>query len=398
MGIVKLLFCFAVMFNVSAAHTEPVQFTDWFTQNSSTGILLNVDLFISSTCPHCHKADAFFRALQDKMPWLNVHRNAINEDKAVLQLFYQKLNQFHSNDFSVPTIMFCDSRWVGFDSSETTGKGLLRALNYCHHQIEQDGALTQVTRNTLRQWSGSSRGDVKINLTRPTSTLERIMITALLEAFAPCSLFCFFVFLAFLWMYSGRRWLQFFISISFIMALSVAHTVQFVFTAQYQQWLLHLNWFSWLAGGMLLLVVFQYVKTQREAGVPRSVIWVFPALLVSSIVVYAHQQICSFSVGAVFQQWLQAQSLIQSDNYVYQFTYLGFYLLPLVLVSIFYIMFGAHPRRILSVAACSMLVVIGGLLLVYPKGLASVGLAGVVLVGSLCVGWIWVRRQDKLLS
>ena len=394
----KWLFCCAIIFNVCVSHAHPTDTTTWFSQdNNATGVILNVDVFISSICPHCHKADVFFREIENNSPWIKVRRHVINEDKTALQLFYQKLKQFNSSDFSVPTIMFCDSRWVGFESSETTGKGLLHALNYCRHQIERDGTLTQITSNIVRQWSGTSRVDAKLVINQPTSPLERIVITALAEAFTPCSLFCLIVFIAFIWMYPERRWIQFFLSIAFLLALSVVHTTQFVFTEQYQQLLLHLSWFSAPAGIMLLFVAFQYAKARWASGVQRSVIWAFPALILSVIAVYAHQQICAFSVGAVFQQWIQTQPLTQAAYYFYQLTYLGFYLLPLMLLLGFYLVFGVHPRRILPVSACLMLMITGIALLIYPDSLASSGLSGIVLIASLFLGWYYIRRQDKKL-
>jgi len=391
----KWLFYCVVIFNVCVSHANPTDTTTWFSQdNNSTGVILNVDVFISSICPHCHKADAFFREIENSNHWIKVRRHVINEDKPALQLFYQKLKQFNSSDFSVPTIMFCDSRWVGFESSETTGRGLLHALNYCRHQIERDGTLTPITSNIVRQWSGTSRVDAKLVINQPTSPLERIVITALVEAFTPCSLFCFMVFLAFLWMYPERRWIQLFLSAVFLLALSVAHTAQFVFTEQYQQLLLHLSWFSWPAGIMILFFAFQYAKALRTSGVQRSVIWAFPTLMLGVIAVYAHQQICAFSVGAIFQQWIQTQPLTQAAYYFYQLTYLGFYLLPLILLLGFHLVFGVHPRRILPVSACLMLMITGIALLIYPDSLASSGLSGVVLVASLFLGW-YISWQDK---
>lgn len=394
----KWLFYCVIIFNACVSYANPEDTSMWFSQNNARGVILNVDLFISSVCPHCYKADAFFHEIENSTPWIKVRRHVINDDKMALQLFYQKLKQFDSSDFSAPTIIFCNSRWVGFENSETTGKGLLHALNYCHQQIEQDGALTQRTINIVRQWSGTSKVDAKLVINQPTSPLERIVITALVEAFTPCSLFCFCVFLAFLWMYPERRWVQFFLSAVFLLALGIVHTAQFVFTEQYQHVLSQLPWYFWSAiGALILFVAFQYAKAKWSSGVQRSVLWFLPVLVLSVITVYARQQVCAFSVGAVFQQWIQTQPLTQAAYYFYQFTYLCFYLLPLTLLLGFYLAFGVHPRRILPVSGCLMLMITGLVMLIYPDGLASSGLSAIVLIVSLFLGWYYVSRQDKKL-
>jgi len=369
------------------AYAKSAHVSDWYTKDNVTGIHLNIELFLSSTCSHCEQAEAFFSALQNQNPWLNVNRHFINEDKAMLKLFYSKLKQFNSNDFSVPTIFFCDSRWLGFDSPETTGKGLIRALDYCREKIEQDSKITQATRKTLRQWSATNQIDVNMKINTPHSDFERILITALFEAISPCALFCLFLFLASIWMYPARRGVRFFLSMAITMALGTAHTMQYVFTNQYQQLLMYSTEFSWVAGGLLLLYLFDYININWRMGTRRSFLWFFPVLILTVIAVYIHQQSCNFSVGAIFQHWLQTKSLTQNALYLYQLTYLAFYLLPLLIVAGFYLIFDVHPAKILPITGRLIMFVIGSLLLIYPQGLTSFWLSAFVLSLSLLLGW-----------
>ena len=381
------LFFFVLLFNAGFCDAVPKQSEDWFRRDDTAGIVLNVDLFITSTCPHCHKADDFFRVLSVKTPWVKTNRHEIDAEKSQLELFYQKLQAFHSNDFSVPTIMFCDSRWVGFADSETTGKGLLRALKYCHQQVEKDGTLTEVTRNTLRQWSATTQSNLKLELNKPASLLARIVISALMEAVSLCSLFCLLMFLSFLWLYPDRRGVRFYLGLMFILTLGALHTVQFVFTSVYQQWMLYLRWASWLSGAALIAYVVQYYNAQWRSGRQRSMFWIVPVLLFGIATVYSYQQTCDFSVGALFQQWLQTQTLTSEAYYLSQLTYLAFYLLPLVLLLVFYLVFNVHPRKILPVAACLMLATMGVLLLAYPSGLSSLAISCVVSIAAFFVAW-----------
>ncbi len=382
----RWLVYFVLFFNMVLSHAAP-QSDEWFSHDASGGVVLNVDLFISSTCPHCHKADDFFRDLSEKNLWIKTNRHVIDIEKPQLKLFYQKLQAFHSNDFSVPAIMFCDSRWVGFLDSETTGKGLLRALTFCHHQVEKDGALTEVTRNTLRQWSASNQSNLKMEIKQPASLLASIVSSALMEAISPCSLFCLLMFLSFLWLYPDRREVRFYLGLMFILTLGALHTAQFVFTNAYQQWMLYLRWVSWISGVALLAFVVQYYNAQRRSGRQRSIFWIVPVLLLGVATVYSYQQTCDFSVGAMFQQWLQTKTLTSAAYYFCQLTYLVVYLLPLVLLLIFYLIFNVHPRKILPVSACLMLAAMGVLLLAYPSALSILAMSGVVFIAALFVGW-----------
>jgi glutaredoxin len=128
----------------------------WYTTAPDQHVILNVELFISSTCPYCHKADVFFKEIEPSTPWLHVHRHLINEDKSALDLFNQFLTDQNARDFSVPSIFFCNSRWLGFDSEQTTGNDLLKALAYCKNDIEKEGRLTDETIITLRQWANAN--------------------------------------------------------------------------------------------------------------------------------------------------------------------------------------------------------------------------------------------------
>ena len=35
----------------------------WYSQDKDKKTVINIELFLSSTCPHCHKADVFFRSI-----------------------------------------------------------------------------------------------------------------------------------------------------------------------------------------------------------------------------------------------------------------------------------------------------------------------------------------------
>lgn len=160
-------------------------------------------MFLSSTCPHCQKADAFFREIEGKNPNIHVQRYYINQNKEALGRFYQLLNAEQMQDFAVPSIYICDSRWVGFNTAETTGKDLLKAIDYCRKQIEDKGKLTKEAVNALRHLANANRFITGL-VEKPTKFNFTTSI-ALIDAFSPCAFFSFAGFLAFLLIESKKK-------------------------------------------------------------------------------------------------------------------------------------------------------------------------------------------------
>lgn len=152
---------------------------------------LQVDLYLTTTCPHCQKADLFFQKLvKDKTLPLQVNRFYIDQDKTALKQFYSALKAQGFNDFAVPSIFFCDSRWSGFDEAGTSGKKLLDALEYCQNELKKTGKPTPALVKTLRQWA---KPDLEKAGIIPTLTVESYMPFALiLLVFAVFGVLVFF--------------------------------------------------------------------------------------------------------------------------------------------------------------------------------------------------------------
>lgn len=385
------------LLNFSISYATP-NLTKWFSQDAQKNVSITVDLFVSSTCPHCHKADAFFRDIEKKEPWLIVHRYVINQDKSALQTFYEHLQQQHSSNFSVPAIFFCDSRWAGFADENTTGKMLLRAISYCRKQIIEQGELSPATVNALQKWGAASQVQIGSNISH--SALSLIPLTALSDGFNPCSLFCLAAFLAFMWLYPERKWQQFSIGAVFIVCLGVIHYMQQVHSSFFYQ-----NIFKWrvtavLAGALLIITVY---RGYRKAGVLKSLsafTWIFTATALAVFVLHIYQQTCAFNLSLVLEQWLTDQSISPAARHFYQIVYQLFYVLPLIMLLLFFLLFGRHHwmvryQQTLKVAAYLILISIGIILLAYPIWLANFWISAIVFFGAIGAGWGW-RRYEQI--
>ena len=149
------LLSFSLLFMLSffALAEEKPQFSPWYKQSPSGEVQLEVEVFLSSTCPHCQQADLFFNKIEKKYPWLMIKRYVVNQDKSALEYFYQRLRQQNQQDFSIPSVFFCNTRWVGFDEDAKQGKALLSGMTYCQKNIRAQGELKQGIIDALRKKS-----------------------------------------------------------------------------------------------------------------------------------------------------------------------------------------------------------------------------------------------------
>ena len=383
--ILSLLF-FALV-NISWADSKVMP---WFSKGENNQIKLRVDLFLSSTCPHCQKADAFFRSIEPGKPWLEVHRYLINKDKAALMNFHQDLEQQNIDDYAVPAIFFCNSRWIGFDEATSTGVSLLRALNYCHQQVTKTGQLTPQTTQLLKQWANASFFGASM-VSKPSVAIY-IPLMALTDAFSPCAIFAVLALFSFLWL-SRRDARQLSLGIVFIIVLGFVHYLQQDHTIFFYQALLWLRIPAILIG----LGLFAYIYTEYKNIEPKN--FARPLLVaLTALAVEAYQQNCTPNFALIFEQWVNSQAFSPALRGIYLVLYNLIYLLPLVLIMIGFIYLCKSWRLNeiadgLTSSAWCILLIIGILLIIYPVALSSFMLSGVVLILSLLLGFIMTRAK-----
>ena len=380
--------------NISVGYTSP-QTVVSPDHDTVEQVSITVELFLSSTCSDCKKADAFFRDLEIKEPWLIVHRYFINNDHSALKLFYERLQQQHSTSFVVPAIFFCDSRWVGFAGEDTSGKALMNGLTYCRQKFIEENELSPSSINVLRQWGNATQ--FRINLQAQVSPFLLIPLTALVDAVSSCSLFCFIALLAFMWLSPTQKWLQLSVGLSFLLSIGIIHYAQQTESALYYELLPKLRIAIGLVG---ILLLFYALKDSRKL-VARSVwkpdAFIFAVIIFTVFAVYVCQQTCLLNMALVFQQWLTEQTITPTKRIFYEAYYLFFYLLPMALILLFYFCVGRHQRltkfqRTLQIASCLILMTLGLLLVVYPPLLADLLVSSIVLFVSIVIGWLLVRR------
>jgi thiol-disulfide isomerase/thioredoxin len=352
---------------------------DWYSKNANK-IVINVEMFLSSTCPHCKKADTFFRELEEKSSDLHVQRYFINQDKDALIRFNQLLNAQQMDDFAVPSIYFCNSRWVGFANAQTTGKDLLQSIDYCRQQIEKYGKLTQSTVDTLRHLSNANKYATGL-VGKPARWFYTVSV-ALIDAFNPCALFCFAGFLAFLLIEEQRK-KQIIAGLLFIFSIGVVHYFQQIYTGTFFELLSWLRIPAALLGCLTLYFVLSYPKSKYS-----DYLYFILAFLLG-LVTTIYQQTCLMRWAIIFEQWLNNQNIPSWQSGLYQLLYQSLYILPLIFFLIVYLHMMKKERFVamrikLASIGLLFLIAIALSLIVYPYVL-SYSLTSVLILSILVV-------------
>nr|HAT8714133.1 hypothetical protein [Legionella jordanis] len=351
-----------------------------------------VYLFLSSTCPYCHKADEFFKTLEAS-PWLEIHRYFINTDKSALATFNNFLVQQNSSNFSVPAFFFCNSHWISFADAQSTGKTLLRALTFCRNEVQKNGQLTETTTKVMRQWANANWYENSI--TEYPSAANFIVLMAISDSLNPCSLFCFLALFAFLWLVDNPR-LKVVAGFCFILAVALMHALQQIPNALFIQWL---SWmrlpaaFIGLALAAYALNYFRNLTRQR----PHAFLML---VVLSALAIQAFMQICLPNFSLIFEQWRVNQPFSKAEVILLEIIYQLIYVMPLLIGML---IFGWLPRanrvkrhsKTLSKTAQLLLLLTALLLVIYPVWLSVFGISVLVLAVAILAAVIF-RSKDPL--
>ena len=378
------------------------QSVSWYKIDDKKQVTLRVDLFLSSTCSHCIKADQFFKSIKPDYTWLDVHRHFINQDKTALETYHLFQQQLNLDDFMVPAIFFCNTRWTGFSDAQKTGALLLKNMQYCREQISKTGTLSKTVEQILQQKSNASWYEE--SMTSKPGTLSLLMTMSVIDALTPGTAFLILSLFSLL-MIQKRQGVRYGGTvILFLIGAGISHFSQQAFTASFYQMLAVFRLLAAVTGAGLLAWLFfchsRFVSVKRSAPVIVSSILV----LLTGLAVQAYQQMHATNFALIFQQWLMSQSLTPLTRVLYDLAYQLVYLLvigllSLLMVSVFkYYSKWAKHENFVSEFAWQYLLVIGLVLLAWPYLLANVLFSFLVFILVLIFTWasnkIWSRHVE----
>jgi thiol-disulfide isomerase/thioredoxin len=359
--------------------------------------------FWSHYCPHCLEARPFVEGLAQRYAWLNLHSHDLVNNQANVNLYVTMAKQLGMTPNAVPAFIFCGQMQVGFDSAATTGKELENKLLACHQaqqpkpQAEESFDIPLLGKVHYQDFS------------LPVFTL----IIAALDAFNPCAFFVLF-FLLSLIVHSRSRWRIAVIGATFVIfsglmyfAFMAAWLNLFLFTQE-------LSMITALAGLIGIVIGIINIKDyfffqqgvslsiadsakpklfQRMRNITQSenLPTMLTATVVLAIVANSYELLCTAGLPMVYTRVLTLNHLSSEQYYLYLALYNLIYVLPLLLiVVIFTFTLGSkklseREGRLLKLLSGSMMLGLGGILLIAPNLLTNMLVSILVIVVSILI-------------
>lgn len=410
------------------AEAEQTDRSPWHQMDDRDALRVNLYLFWSTTCPHCHRALRFLDELAEELPWLDVHQFELS-DPATVRTYQTFAKAFDIEAAYVPAFFYCGQTFNGYTDDQTTGTYLRDTLKECHAELQVNAGAaadpaTQSSNTPPQQpISVPLIGDLDpASLSLPVMTI----LLGGLDAFNPCAFFVL-LFLLSLMVHVRQRSHMAIVGGTFVL---VSGALYFLFMAAWLNVFLivgHLALVTTVAGLIAIAIgavnVKDYVWFKRgvslsipESAKPglfqrmRGLVATsnLPSILIGTMTLAlaanAYELLCTAGFPMVFTRILTLNELSPATHYLYLTLYNVVYVLPLLaIVVVFVVTLGARKLsedegRILKLLSGLMMSGLGIVLLVAPDLLSQPLIAIVLMVAALivtaCVVW-WRRAGNE---
>jgi glutaredoxin len=95
---------------------------------------VNITIFHSYSCPHCHEEIEFLKELNDHADFIKIYERELGDPKNI-ELFSKLAQKLDQKSNGVPFTLVGDKVFVGYQSPETTGK---KIKNYAYSLKDKD--------------------------------------------------------------------------------------------------------------------------------------------------------------------------------------------------------------------------------------------------------------------
>jgi thiol-disulfide isomerase/thioredoxin len=442
MPLIRLLALFALLFSAQVAGADPDPKSDQFWYGAAADGTPTVRLyyFYSPTCPHCQAAAPYIDELKARWPWLEVKKYAVKDNRANARFYYETALSLGTKALSVPGFVFCRQVLIGYDTAETTGAEIARALESCHQRLVDEGIRTMSATPEASGTTGTGapqtpvvedRAGTTVNLpfvgmvdVKAFSLPVLTVVLAGMDAFNPCAFFVL-LFLLSLLVHAKSRTRMAIVGGTFVLFSGL---VYFVFMAAWLNVFLiagELRVITVIAGLLALTVAalnikdFFWFKEGPSLSIPESA---KPGLfkrmrgivatgnlgpmlastVLLAIVANSYELLCTAGFPMVYTRVLTLAELETWQYYAWLALYNVIYVIPLLAIVIVFVKtMGARKLsesegRILKLVSGFMMLGFGLMLLAAPQWLtnplASI-LVLVVAVGAALVAAKFAKPQ-----
>jgi thiol-disulfide isomerase/thioredoxin len=396
----------------TAADPGPDSDRFWYGSAADGSPTVRLYYFFSPTCPHCQAAAPFIDAYAARTPWLELKKYAVKDNRANARFYYETALALGTQALSVPGFVFCRQVLIGYDTAETTGAGIVEALEKCH----ADRVANPVATAPADATTGAPEAEAGTVVHLPfLGTVDAkafslpvlTLVLAGMDAFNPCAFFVL-LFLLSLLVHAKSRSRMAIVGGTFVLFSGV---VYFVFMAAWLNVFLiagELRVITAIAGLVALFVAGLNIKDYfwfkqgpslsiPEAAKPglfkrmRDVVAagslgpMLASTVLLAIVANSYELLCTAGFPMVYTRTLTLASLETWRYYAWLAAYNAIYVIPLLAIVIVFVRtMGARKLtesegRVLKLVSGFMMLGFGLMLLVAPNLLTN-ALASIVVL------------------
>jgi len=401
----------------------------WHEVEADGSVRLNLYVFWSASCPHCHRALRFLSMLEGELPWLDVRALEVSEPENVT-LYSAFAERLGTEARYVPAFFYCGRSFQGYQDDQTTGRFLRETLEACHADLL--AALGTEAARAGDQAGASGAPPIELPLLGsldPSALSLPVLTLALagLDAFNPCAFFVL-LFLLSLMTHLQSRARMALIGGVFVLGSGL---VYFAFMAAWLNLFLLVGYLPLVTTGAGLVAVaigainvkdFAWFKKGLSLSIPerakptlysrtRALVSAasLPAMLGGTVVLAlaanAYELLCTAGFPLVFTRVLTLAELSTPGYYGYLVLYNTVYVLPmLAIVVAFVVTLGARrlteaEGRILKLLSGLMMIGLGLVLLLAPEALNSpltaLALIVIALLATAALAWLAGRLTNR---
>lgn len=402
----------------AAARAEPPE-SFWVGEAADGSATVVLHYFYSPSCPHCQVAGPYLDSLDRELPWLELRKYSVRDSRENARLYLDTAASLGVEVQSVPGFIFCRQLRVGFDTPETSGAEMRRALEACHQALSGGAAAAA---GPASQVDLPLLGSVDpADLSLPVLTL----VLAGVDAFNPCAFFVL-LFLLSLMVHARSRARMLLVGGTFVV---ISGLVYFVFMAAWLNLFLlagelravtvaaglvalvigaiNVKDYFWFKQGISLSIpdaakpgLFRRMREVVAAGATGPMLF---GTVLLAIVANSYELLCTAGLPMVYTRALTLAALPTWQYYAWLAAYNVIYVIPLLaIVVVFAWTLGARKLsesegRVLKLVSGCMMLAFGVLLLAAPHWLtvpaASVGIVAVAVLVALATNALWGRMQ-----
>jgi len=415
-----------------ATPADPASDGFWYGASSDSTATIRLYYFFSPTCPHCQAAKPFLDELAARKPWLEINRYVVKDNPENARFYFNTARSLGVEALSVPGFVFCRQVVIGYDSKETTGAELERAIDACHAERaahsgaaaspDTGGSAAAGSQPAAMQGKPATTIRLPVIGTVDTQALSLPLLTVVLagvDAFNPCAFFVL-LFLLSLLVHAKSRTRMMIVGGTFVLFSGV---VYFIFMAAWLNVFLiagELRVITIIAGLIALTVAALNIKDyfwfkegpslsipdaakpglfkrMREVVTTGNMGPMLASTVLLAIVANSYELLCTAGFPMVYTRTLTLAKLESWQYYAWLAAYNVIYVLPLLaIVIVFTRTMGARKLsesegRILKLVSGFMMLGFGLVLLLAPNLLTNT-LASILVLALAVAASVLVAR------